>query len=148
MSSEQPTVKPAPEEAALYEDALSGRALVPVSPERMERDERKVRRGFWPKVRATVGKVPFMEDAVAAYYCAADRDTPVWVRATLMGALAYFVIPVDMIPDIVAGLGFTDDATVILAALRAISGNIKDEHRTKAQNVLADPDALDSTEAR
>ncbi len=124
--------------SALYQDALKGRALVPVSPERQERDREKVSSGFWPKVRKTIGKVPFVEDAVAGYYCAMDSKTPTWVRATLMGSLAYFVVPADMIPDFVAGLGFTDDATVILAALRTISGHMSEEHREKAQQALSD----------
>lgn len=136
------TQKQAPETdsdtSSLYEDALKGRALVPVSPERQEPDREKVSSGFWPKVRKTIGKVPFVEDAVAAYFCAMDSNTPTWVRATLMGSLAYFVVPADMIPDFVAGLGFTDDATVILAALRTISGHMNDEHREKAQQALSD----------
>ncbi len=151
MSTDQPNseaTKPqaSEDEAALYQEALAGRALVPVSPARMKRDEKKVKRGFWPKVRSTIGKVPFMEDAVAGYFCATDRKTPVWVRATLMGALAYFVVPADMIPDFVAGLGFTDDATVILAALRAISGHMKEEHRARAKDTLSESDEPDSDE--
>ncbi len=146
MSTDQPTSEASAEEASLYEEALTGKALVPVSPERMKRDEKKVKRGFWPKVRGTIGKVPFIEDAVAGYYCATDRKTPVWVRATLMGALAYFVVPTDMIPDIIAGLGFTDDATVVLAALRAISGHLNEEHRTRARNTLSDSEELEAAE--
>ncbi|WP_282604912.1 YkvA family protein [Pelagibius sp. Alg239-R121] len=138
MSSHKPATETDRDTASLYDDVLKGRALVPVSPERQERDQNKVRSGFWPKVRTTIGKVPFVEDAVAAYFCAMDRNTPVWVRATLMGALAYFVVPADMIPDFVAGLGFTDDATVILAALRTISGHMSDEHRARAQDALSD----------
>ncbi len=146
MSTDQPTSKASEDEASLYEEALTGKALVPVSPERMKRDEKKVKRGFWPKVRTTIGKVPFIEDAVAGYYCATDRKTPVWVRATLMGALAYFVVPTDMIPDIIAGLGFTDDATVVLAALRAISGHLNEEHRTRARYTLSDSEELEAAD--
>jgi uncharacterized membrane protein YkvA (DUF1232 family) len=85
-----------------------------------------------------------VEDAVAAYYCAVDRKTPVWVRATIMGALAYFVMPADMIPDFVAGFGFTDDASVILIALRSVAGHVKDEHRTRAREALAHPEDLET----
>lgn len=145
---DQPTSQASVDEASLYEEALTGRALVPVSPERMKRDEKKVEGGFWPKVRTTIGKVPFVEDAVAGYFCATDRKTPVWVRATLMGALAYFVVPADMIPDFVAGLGFTDDATVILAALRAISGHMNEEHRLRAKEALSDSDQFEAGDAK
>ena len=52
-----------------------------------------------------LARIPFAEDLVAAYYCALDRDTPGYVRAVLFGALAYFVLPIDVVPDFLAGLG-------------------------------------------
>jgi len=101
-----------------------------------ERDERTVEQGFWRKARRVAGKVPFVEDAVAAYYCALDPKTPTYVRAIAMGALAYFVIPTDAIPDVIAAFGFTDDASVLSAALAAIGGHLKDRHRSKARSWL------------
>jgi uncharacterized membrane protein YkvA (DUF1232 family) len=99
-------------------------------------DERVVEEGIWRKVRETVGKIPFTEDAVAAYYCAVDRATPLGVKAILMGALAYFVMPLDVIPDFIAGLGYTDDAAVLIAAIKAIRDNLRPEHRDKARKFL------------
>ncbi len=104
--------------------------------EKMARDEAIVKTGFWRKVRSTLGKVPFTEDAVAAYYCATDRNTPVYVKAVLMGAIAYFITPVDVIPDFIVGLGFTDDAAVLMAALSAIRSHLKPEHRATARDFL------------
>lgn len=105
-------------------------------PDTQARDERVVEAGFWPKVRATLGKVPFSEDAVAGYFCATDRRTPGFVKAVLFGALAYFVMPADLIPDFIAGLGFTDDATVLMAAITAIRGHLTSEHRGRARHFL------------
>jgi uncharacterized membrane protein YkvA (DUF1232 family) len=96
-------------------------------------DEHIVREGFWTKARQTLGKVPFTEDAVAAFYCATDAATPMAVRVTLFGALAYFVVPFDLIPDFIAGLGYTDDAAVLLAAFTACKSSITEEHRAKAR---------------
>ena len=96
-------------------------------------DEIRVREDFWRKARRTLGKVPFIEDAVAAFYCATDASTPVAIRATLFGALAYFIMPFDAIPDFFLGLGFTDDAAVLLAAFAAARAHITDEHRDKAR---------------
>ena len=90
------------------------------------RNEATVRRGFWEKARRTLGRVPFTEDAVAAFYCATDSATPLAIRATLLGALAYFVLPFDVVPDFLLGLGFTDDA----AAARM---HISDSHRRQAR---------------
>ncbi len=99
-------------------------------------DEGIVEEGIWRKLRETLGRIPFTEDAVAAYYCAVDRATPLTVKAILMGALAYFVIPADVIPDFIAGLGYTDDAAVLIAAIKAIRDHLRPEHRDKARKFL------------
>ena len=95
-------------------------------------DERR----FWRKVRRVVARVPFAEDLLAAYFCAFDRDTPSYVRGVLLGAIAYFVLPADMIPDVLAPLGFTDDASVIAAALAAVGSHLQPRHRDQARDRL------------
>jgi uncharacterized membrane protein YkvA (DUF1232 family) len=80
--------------------------------------------------------VPFSEDALAAWFCARDPSTPARVRLVLLSALAYFVLPIDAIPDLVPLLGFTDDAAVIGAAIATVAGALKPEHRDKARSVL------------
>ena len=99
-------------------------------------DEKIVRDGFWQKARKTLGRVPFTEDAVAAFHCATDSATPLPIRVTLFGALAYFVMPFDVIPDFIAGLGYTDDAAVLAAAIRSILPHIKDDHRARAKAAM------------
>ena len=101
------------------------------------RDAARALGGFWAKLARTLARVPFAEDLVAAYYCVIDRDTPPQVRATLIGALAYFVLPADAVPDILAGLGFTDDAAVLFAALKLVGGHVTTAHRVAARAALA-----------
>lgn len=101
-----------------------------------ERAERIVRTRFWWKVRSVLGRVPFMEDLVAAFYCATDGATPVRVKAVLMAAIAYFVLPVDAIPDMLAGLGFSDDASVLAAAIAMVGSHITPAHRDAAKRAL------------
>jgi uncharacterized membrane protein YkvA (DUF1232 family) len=96
-------------------------------------DEQIVRESFWTKARQTLGRIPFTEDAVAAFHCATDSATPLAVRATLFGALAYFILPFDIIPDFLLGLGYTDDAAVLLTAFTTAKTYITDEHRAKAR---------------
>ena len=103
---------------------------------KLRRDEASVRTGFWPKMRKTLGRVPFAEDAIAAFYCATDNGTPIQVRAALLGALAYFILPIDIIPDFIVGLGYTDDAAVLLAAVTAAKTYITDAHRARARTWL------------
>jgi uncharacterized membrane protein YkvA (DUF1232 family) len=101
-------------------------------------DAARVREEFWPKMKAVAAKVPFAEDAIAAYYCTMDRDTPLRVRGTLLAALAYFVMPLDFLPDVLPALGFTDDAAVLMMAFQLISSHIKPEHRDAARAALSD----------
>jgi len=108
-------------------------------------NEATVRQSFWQKARKTVGRVPFSEDAVAAFYCATDSATPLPIRATLFGALAYFVLPIDAIPDFMLGLGFTDDAAIIVAALTAAKVHIADAHRERARAWLLKEQAARQT---
>lgn len=115
---------------------MTGTEIVPYDPEKYERNRKRVEKGFWPKIRRSLGKVPFVEDAVAAYYCALDRDTPTYVKATLMTALAYFVVPADLLPDVVAAFGYTDDATVLALAVNAVAPHVKDRHRDRAREYL------------
>ncbi|MSP51768.1 MAG: DUF1232 domain-containing protein [Alphaproteobacteria bacterium] len=105
---------------------------------KLARDRVIVRRGFWAKVKRTAGRVPFLDDALAAYYCAIDRSTPIRVKAILLAAIAYFVIPIDVIPDFIAGLGYTDDASVLLAAIAGVRRDITDAHCAKAKAALDD----------
>lgn len=100
------------------------------------RDEKTVRLGFWVKLAKVAGKIPFAEDAAAAWFCARDPKTPFRVKATLMAALAYFVVPTDLVPDFITGLGFTDDATVLMAAVGLVSSHLTDAHRNAARRAL------------
>jgi uncharacterized membrane protein YkvA (DUF1232 family) len=104
--------------------------------ERGARNEERVRRDFWRKAARVAAKLPFAEDMLAAYYCAFDQATPFQVRAALVGALAYFVLPFDFVPDVLPLLGFTDDAAVLFTALRMVAGHLRPEHRDAARAAL------------
>ncbi|MEX0406212.1 YkvA family protein [Aquibium sp. LZ166] len=110
--------------------------LAPVPSDENRRREHRVRRDFWRTARRAAGRVPFMDEVVAAYFCALDEKTPARVRGILLAALAYFVVPLDMIPDFLVGLGFTDDVAVLTAALGAIRSHITPAHRAAARSFL------------
>lgn len=105
--------------------------------DRAAREEGLVRCAFWRKAKQVAARLPFAEDLLAAYYCAFDRDTPVQVKAALVGALAYFVLPFDFIPDMLPVLGYTDDAAVLLAALKLVGNHVSPIHREAARSALA-----------
>jgi uncharacterized membrane protein YkvA (DUF1232 family) len=97
----------------------------------------RVRAKFWRTLKRAARQIPFMEDLVAAYYCALDDQTPTRVRGILLAALAYFVLPVDIIPDFIAGFGFTDDVAVLSAAISAVRTHITPAHYAAARAALA-----------
>ena len=105
-------------------------------PETFERDRQTVRSNFWTKLKRVAVNLPFTEDLLAAYYCAFDHNTPLQVKATLVAAIAYFVLPVDAIPDLIPGLGFTDDAAVLATAIKLVADHIQPLHRDAARNAL------------
>lgn len=107
------------------------RALVPLPVH-----ERKIRRSFWRKVRKTLGRVPFMDQVIGAYFAAFDPATPLPAKGILLAALAYFILPADIIPDFLAGFGFSDDATVLLIAIQALAPNLRDQHVQRARELL------------
>lgn len=92
---------------------------------------------FFGKVRRLAGKLPFIMDALAMYYCMLDARTPTWVKASVAGALVYFVSPVDAIPDALIGIGYTDDAAVVLATAKAIESSLKPRHYGQAKRAMA-----------
>jgi uncharacterized membrane protein YkvA (DUF1232 family) len=105
---------------------------------RSRKDDSSLRRNFWRKTRAVAARIPFAEDLLAAYYCAFDRATPLQVKATLIGAIAYFVLPIDAIPDVMPVLGFTDDAAVLATALKLVASSITPVHRESARRKLGE----------
>lgn len=94
---------------------------------------------FFAKLRPLIGKIPFVDEVLAAFYCATDSATPAWVKAVLLGALAYFIAPIDAVPDFLAGLGYTDDAAVLLGAVKAVGSHISAAHRERARAWLSRP---------
>lgn len=127
---------------AEYED--TARRVLRYEPSKLERDRARVEQGFWSKARRALSRVPFLEDAIAAYHCARDPQTPTQVKAILFGALAYFVMPADVVPDILYTFGVIDDAAILAAAYRQVSQHITRAHRERARRELAqlrgDPD--------
>ena len=105
--------------------------------QRLAEDEQTLKRRFWQKLRALAARLPFAEDLVAAHYCAFDRQTPVHVKAALIGALAYFVLPADVVPDVLPVIGYIDDAAMLAGAIKLVASHITPDHREAARQKLA-----------
>ena len=114
--------------------------------DRLAQNPESIRKRFWRKLKQVSAKLPFVEDLLAAYYCAFDRQTPRHVQASLLGAIAYFILPFDFVPDVMPILGFTDDAAVLATAIRMVASHITTEHREAARAALKR--GVDEAEAR
>ena len=110
--------------------------LLPVPAAKTRARDKKVREQFWSKLRTFAAHIPFSEDLAAAYFCATDSNTPLKVRGTLLAALAYFIMPADMVPDFFAAVGFSDDLAVFTAAMTLVQAHVTDEHKEKARLAL------------
>jgi uncharacterized membrane protein YkvA (DUF1232 family) len=101
-----------------------------------------VEEGFWRKVAKLAGRVPFVEDLAAAYFCFIDPATPGRVRGIVLVALAWFVLPASVLPEFIVVLGFTDDVAVVAIAARMVRRHIKERHYRQAREVLCIPEPL------
>lgn len=91
--------------------------------------------GVFARLKSTsirIGK-PLVEKALYLYFALKNPKTPAWAKKIIYGALAYLVLPVDAIPDLLPGVGFTDDLSVITAALATVSLYITADVKAQAE---------------
>jgi len=95
-------------------------------------------RSFWEKIRRFAIKAgrPVIENALVLYFCLKDADTPARAKAIVIGALGYFILPIDAFPDLIPVAGFTDDLAVLLIATTTVLAHIKPAHRQRAREQL------------
>ncbi len=95
---------------------------------------------FWVKLKkfALSAGREVVEKALMLYYTAQNPNVPAWAKTVVVGALTYFISPVDAIPDILVGIGFTDDLGVLLAAIATVSVYINAETKAQAQQKMKD----------
>jgi uncharacterized membrane protein YkvA (DUF1232 family) len=93
---------------------------------------------FWDKLKgyAIAAGREVVEKALTLYYCHRDADTPAWARRVIVGALAYFILPTDAIPDLIPGAGYTDDLGALAMALTILAAHVKQEHVRQARVTL------------
>lgn len=105
--------------------------------ERIEQaEEAFVKRGFFPKLKRVLTRLPLAKDALALYYAAFDRQTPAWAKRVALGALVYFIVPIDLIPDYLIIPGYTDDASVLAMAIASLHRYVTEAHRKAAEDWL------------
>ncbi|WZL89786.1 YkvA family protein [Salinimicrobium sp. 3283s] len=96
--------------------------------------------GFWNKVKTVFKKagIKVVYSALTLYYTYQKKDTPVWAKGVIIGALGYFISPIDAIPDITPAVGYADDIGVLLAAVATVGVYIDSEVKQYAKDKLHD----------
>ncbi|CAH1529349.1 conserved hypothetical protein [Vibrio rotiferianus] len=94
---------------------------------------------FWRKMKNSIKKAgeEIAVMGIKSWLAMADSNTSVRHKAILGGALAYFVLPTDMVPDVLAGVGFTDDMAALTLAANSVGNAITDEHEEQAREKLS-----------
>jgi len=107
-------------------------ALLPYNAEKYRKNYSEDQ--FWNKVGrfAKVAGRRVVETALQLYFAAESPQTPTKAKGIIYGALAYFISPVDFIPDLLPGLGYTDDLTVLVAAIGVVAAHITPEIKKRA----------------
>lgn len=85
--------------------------------------------GFWKKVKHVAALVgaKVLYPALQLYYVLQSKDVPVKAKTLIIGALGYLILPADLVPDFIPALGFTDDLTALMVALRAVNKHVTPE---------------------
>ncbi|BDY04306.1 YkvA family protein [Ferrimonas sp. YFM] len=89
---------------------------------------------FWKKLRRyaiTIGREA-VEKALVLYFCLMDPATPTQAKTVILGALGYLILPLDVIPDLTPGVGFSDDIGALSVALATVAAHLTDEHWDRA----------------
>lgn len=93
---------------------------------------------FWDKIldcSKAAGATVIM-NALELFYSIKDSNTPAWAKTVAIAALGYFICPIDVIPDIIPVLGFSDDAVALAAAIASIAAQITSEHKQQAEEKM------------
>jgi len=97
---------------------------------------------FWEKVKkyAVAAGKEVIEKALWLYYAMKREDCPAWAKAVIVGALAYFILPTDAVPDFIPGVGYVDDLGAIAAAITTVAQfideNVKKQAKKKVKEIF------------
>ena len=91
--------------------------------------------GFRSKLTryARVAGREVVEKALWLYYAMQEEKAPAWAKASIIGALGYFISPLDAIVDLTPVVGYADDLGVLALAVAAVATYINDDVREKTR---------------
>lgn len=95
--------------------------------------------GFWRKLKdqATLAGKTVVDYALQLYYASQRPETPTWAKTVIYGALAYFILPIDAVPDVIPGIGYVDDLSVLMTALVTLAQYVDEDVKDRARQQSA-----------
>lgn len=95
---------------------------------------------FWEKLKKFAKKAgsSVVYAVLLLYYTLQKKEVPMKVKAVIIGALGYFILPIDLIPDMFVGIGFTDDLGALGVALFQVALYVDDHVKQQAKDKLKD----------
>ncbi len=94
------------------------------SPEKIQKGEEEVEERLWEKLERVGKKINFAKDVKALYRYMRDKYVPWYRKSIVIGALIYFISPIDTIPDLAPLVGYLDDLGVIMAVLKFMGSEL------------------------
>ena len=96
--------------------------------------------GFWEKTKSVLKSAGLLTlyKALQLYYVLKESSCPAHIKAAILAALGYFILPIDVVPDFIPGVGFGDDLVAITAALVIAQAYVDEEVKRKARDKLDD----------
>ena len=106
-------------------------------PESLRASPVTLKRRLWEKLSSQAKRAgqDLVETTLKLYFSARDDSTPAWAKTVIYGALVYFLVPIDAVPDLLP-TGYGDDLATLLTALATVSTHIKEEHTSKAKALM------------
>ena len=94
--------------------------------------------GFWNKIVGVVKSagLELIYKALQLYYATQSPNCPTGVKAAIYAALGYFILPLDVVPDFIPGMGFADDLAALTAALVMAQAYVDLSVKNKAKNAV------------
>ena len=95
---------------------------------------------LWNKLRKFAGKLgkDVVYQILVLYYVMKSPDVPLKTKSIVIGALGYLILPIDLIPDVIPVLGFTDDAAAIAMAYKAVKDSITPDIEKQAHGKISE----------
>ena len=95
-------------------------------------------KNFWTKIKDMPEHTgcTALRTAYTLYVLLKTSSTPLWAKTAIIGALGYFIVPIDVIPDFLIGIGYVDDVAIMTLILGQLYAFINKEVRDKVEGML------------